>query len=64
MVIFDFIRDMFGFIPLFLIAGLFGFAWFITTAMRLTTGAASFPLPVNLMFLAIAVLAVTTLIVA
>lgn len=62
MVFFDFIRGMFGFIPLFIIAGFFGFAWFITIAMRLTTGAASFPLPVNLMFFAVATVAAATLI--
>lgn len=63
MTFFNFVRDMFGFIPLFIIAGFFGFAWFITIAMRLTTGAASFPLPVNLVFFAVAALATTTLII-
>lgn len=62
MTFFNLLRDMLGFIPLFIIAGFFGFAWFITTAMRLTTGAASFPLPVNLMFFAVATVAAATLI--
>jgi len=63
MAFFNFLRDMLGFIPLLLATGFFGFAWFITTALRETTGPDSFPLPVNLTFLAIAVLALVTLIV-
>jgi hypothetical protein len=63
MAFFNFIRDMFGYIPLLFLAGFFGFGWFVTTVLRGMYGPNSFPLPVNLIFFAVAALAVTTLII-